>query len=417
MRLRIYWLAVAAAGVMGTVQLVPASAAVPGNSFSQAIQLRLPLNAESHSSGELATVDCIGTSWCLAGGGYSGPHYTAFAMTATETNGHWTRAREIRLPAFALQAGVTSVYCTAVRSCVAVGEYLGLAGSANFSVTETAGRWARPQLISPPIGGGNSRDLAVSCFAQGSCEAVGSYQHGQDYQPIAATESHGHWGREHVVRLPSNGSVGELSSVSCSPGGTCVAVGDYDFNTADFGVMAVTESHGKWQRAHAIQLPATAQDLPSPPDLSSLSCTGVGSCTAAGSFGNSRGREAPMIAVQSHGTWSRAQAARTLPSNGDARRGATFGAVSCPSAGSCLISGSYHTRSNRSETMFVTLAPGRRPSATELRLPPNGYAGGQFNSRLLIGGGVDCTSPSHCAAVGAFRPKTGSYHAWTAMTP
>ncbi|HET7016707.1 MAG TPA: hypothetical protein VFI65_22485 [Streptosporangiaceae bacterium] len=181
--------------------------------------------------------------------------------------------------------------------------------------------------------------------------------------------------------------------------------------------MVATESRGKWQRAHAIQLPAVARTLPSPPDLSSVSCTGLGSCTAVGTYGKAGGRAAPMVAVESHGRWGRAQAVSALPSNASRRRGATFGAVSCTTAGSCVVVGSYHTRSNRSQTMLVTLAPGRRPTAAELRPPPNGVAGGEFNSRLFFDDAVDCTSTSRCAAVGAYKPKTGPFQAWTATTP
>jgi hypothetical protein len=414
MRLPKYWLAVAAAGAINVIPVLPASASIPQIRFNQAIQLRLPKNADNNASSALLAVDCVGKGWCLAGGGYTGRHYTSFAMTATESGGHWQRAREIRLPAAAVQAAVTSVHCTSIRSCVAVGAYDTGAGSASFSVTETAGHWARPKIIAAPIGGGNPRSLAVSCVAPGSCEVVGSYQHGQDYQPITAAESHGRWAREHVLRLPPNGSVGQLNSVACWRREFCVAVGDYDFNTADFGVMAATESHGKWQRARAIRLPAGAQTLPSTPDLSSLTCVGVGSCTAVGTYEDAAGREAPMIAIETNGRWGRAQRVTTLPPNASQRRGATFDAVSCAEATGCLALGSYHTNSGRSETMFVTL--GRRPSATELRLPPNGYAGGKFNSRLSLASAVDCTA-TRCVAVGAYKPKAGPFQAWMAMTP
>ncbi len=216
MRLHSYWPAVALAGAMAIIQLIPAlpaSAAAPESHFGQAVQLRLPLNADKGASSELLAVDCVGIGWCLAGGGYSGPKYTSFAMTAAESDGHWERGRTVRLPTAALQAVVSSVHSTAVRSCVAVGNYLTLSGSVSFSVTETAGGWARPQIIAPPIGGGNPGLAAVSCFRAGSCEAVGRYQKGQDYQAITALESHGTWARERVLRLPSNGTVGNLNSV------------------------------------------------------------------------------------------------------------------------------------------------------------------------------------------------------------
>jgi hypothetical protein len=419
MRPRNLHLRAAAATALTAISLasaLPASAVRRGTGVGQAVQLQLPIDAVRGASSQLSAVDCAGKRWCLAGGGYSGRNYRSFAMTAAESGGHWGRASEVRLPAAVLQAAVTSVDCTAVRSCVVVGNYLTRSEYGTFSVTESAGRWARPQIIAPPPGGGNPGLAAVSCSAPGSCQAVGSYEKGQGYEPITATESHGVWARERALRLPAGGYVGELESVSCPRRGLCVAAGDYDFNVSDFGVMVAVDSKERWQRAAAIQLPVGARPGPFAPDLSSLSCTGVGSCAAVGTYENAAGLQVPMMAIDSDGRWSRARTVDARPANAGRRQDATFGAVSCIKVGTCLTLGSYHTKSGRPETMFVTLVQGQRPRASELRLPPNGKAGGEFDAMLFFDDAVDCTPMAFCAAVGAYKPRLGRFQAWMATT-
>jgi hypothetical protein len=295
---------------------------------------------------------------------------------------------------------------------VAVGDYSARRAAFGFSVTESGGRWAPAKVIQPPAGGGYLELASVSCVAPGNCAAVGTYQQGQDYQPVTAAESRGVWSRARELRLPSHGSVGELSSVSCLRRGFCVAVGDYDFNISGFGVMAAVESGGKWQRARAIQLPAGAVSGPYSPDLSSLSCTGTGSCRAVGSYENNAHHEVPMAAIEFRRRWARARAVNVRPANASRSQDATFRSVSCAEAGPCLGLGSYHVKSGGPETMFVTLARGRRASAGELPLPPNAKAGGWFNARIGFVGAVDCAPAGTCAAVGAYKPVSGLFQAW-----
>jgi len=415
--------ATAIAGALAVISLMtalPASAAVTGVRIGRAIQLRLPLSAAKRASSVLLTVDCAGAGACLAGGSYSPREYRSFAMIARESGGHFAQASKLRRPAGALESDVASVDCTAVSTCTAVGGYFTIGSESGFAVTESAGRWQRPHTISPPTSGGLPQLItlnAVSCFAAGSCEAVGVDEQGQGFDPITVTESHGIWSRSRLLRLPPNGVVGALLSISCPRHGYCVAVGDYVDNANSGTDMAAVEWHGKWQRAHQIQLPrGAAGGIGQQSNLGSVSCTGVGSCLAVGSYDNAAGHSVPMLVIESHGRWALARAVSARPANANARRNSTLDSVSCRRTGSCLGLGSYFTKSGRPETMFVTLAPGHRAAAAELRLPPNGASAGE-PANASTAGAVDCTSAWYCAAGGIYKTTSGREEAWTATTP
>jgi hypothetical protein len=129
-----------------------------------------------------------------------------------------------------------------------------------------------------------------------------------------------------------------------------------------------------------------------------------------------------MLVIQSHGRWARARAVSARPANANARRNTTLDSVSCQRARFCLGLGSYVTKSGRPETMFVTLSPGHRATATQLRLPLNGAAAGELGNARTVGvasvaGAVDCTPSGYCAAAGIYQTKAGREAAWTATTP
>lgn len=399
---------------------LPAGAASAHTRMGQAMQLRLPLDAAKGAVSALFGVHCTGAGSCLAGGSFVSREDESLAMIARESGGRWARASDLRLPANVLQAAVTSVDCTAVRSCVAVGGYLTRTSTSGFTVTESAGRWQRPHTISPPIRDGLPQLIsleAVSCFAAGSCEAVGVDEQGQDEQPLTATESRGIWSRARLLRLPPNGALGALTSVSCPRRGYCVAVGDYVDNANSGIVMTAVEWHGKWQRARELALPTGAAGrISQQSNLGSVSCTGLGSCTAVGSYDNATVHQVPMLAIESHGHWARARAVSTRPANASARRDSTLDSVSCLRAGSCLALGSYFTKAGRPETMFVTLEPGHRAISTELRLPRNGASAGE-PANASTAGAVDCTPGGFCAADGIYLTKADLEEAWTATTP
>jgi hypothetical protein len=107
-----------------------------------------------------------------------------------------------------------------------------------------------PPNFAAAKGGG---DLAwVACASAGSCVATGAYAvvSGLLAWPIAVVESGGHWLRAQQIALPADANrtqdvgAGGLQSVSCAPGGPCLAVGGYVAEGEPNHGLAVTEENG-----------------------------------------------------------------------------------------------------------------------------------------------------------------------------
>ena len=400
---------------------LPVSLAVASIRLQRAIQLRLPLDSVSHGfRGILDAMDCVRAGYCTAGGAYFDRQQNPTPMVATESAGHWARATKLTMPANAAGSsfgGVTSVQCAAAGSCVAAGYYdTGQASfhSYSFEATETRGRWARAHDIAPPQGGVNPQIYSISCYAPRSCVAAGGYSRGgANYFPMQVTEVNGKWQPARALRLPGPGEVGTISSVSCVRRGFCAAVGGLD-GADSSPTFAVTESHGRWQRAFTIRLPKGARQSASD-GLASISCTAIGSCTAAGVYDNASGTAlAPMTVTESDGTWARARAVNVLPGNDNRQDDSVFDSISCVHAGSCVALGRYTTKVGRDALMISVESAGKWRSSTEIVPPPNGGAAAPPYTYLLPAfGAVDCASASYCAAGSLYADSSGNYDALT----
>jgi cytochrome c551/c552/ferredoxin len=250
---------------MGRVRAMVATEA--GGSWGVARAIGLPANAVTTAKlrASLDSVACTSAGNCVAVGRYEDTDGSSDrqAMAVTETSGVWGSASEIELPANALvtraeqRASLSSVACTSVGGCVAVGVYLADDGGHQeaMSVTETSGVWAVASEIglpenAAPVPGGQYGELgSVACMSAGNCVAVGDYfarnemgeaevQAGMtealvtEEEPMAATETNGIWAAASTTILPGDGfsdsQENALSSVACtSSASECVAVGTY----------------------------------------------------------------------------------------------------------------------------------------------------------------------------------------------
>ena len=386
----------------------------------RATELKLPLNA-AHDTSIIFAMDCVGNGSCTAGGGYTGKHKNSIPMVATETGGHWRRAVEIRLPADAAHsqfAVVTSIDCTGVGSCLAVGfyDFADSAQSSSFAATESRGRWTAAHPIAAPPGGGDPSVFGISCYAAGSCTAVGGYAGRLSLDsPFAITEVHGRWGVAQALRPPPDGDTGTMFAVSCPRRGFCAAVGNYVGATDENQAVAVTESDGKWGRGVRIKLPrgAGVGDY-----LTSVSCAKVRLCTAVGQYATSGGSVRPLVVTFAGRTWARARAISAVPENAGRRHDAWLTAVSCLPSGACLGLGHYSDKAARVRVMIMTESAGKWRDAREVLPPPNGKAdtSEDFIAYLFVDGGADCERTGYCAIGSLYQDKSGSIDAMTAAT-
>lgn len=258
----------------------------------------------------------VGTYTSTTGGSLSN------GFTATESGGHWAAAQPVAPPAGSEGiSNVRGVACTSPGNCVAVGSaYNGAFEEVPIVVTESGGTWGPAAYIGTPqdFNGNLGGDLfSVACPSAGSCVAVGEYavKSGLVSWPMAVVESGGRWLRAQKIPLPADADLakktgeGILSSVSCAPDGTCLAVGGYGMIAAetDHG-LAITEEGGQF-----------GQITERPRQLDSVTCTprfcisgGTPGSSAAPVFSYSGGRWSQLESIQPPASLGRA----TLPDEG-----------------------------------------------------------------------------------------------------
>jgi hypothetical protein len=181
----------------------------------------------------------------------------------------------------------------------------------------------------------------VSCARPGFCTAVGSYStKGHLVEALAATESHGRWGRAREVGLPPNtqrsfrysqGAV--ANSVSCRGRGWCLAVGSYITTSGDQRAFSVTVRGGRIGRAVEVAPSAAGHHTNA---LTSVSC-GASTCLAVGT----RPSQRRMMAITyAHGRWRDASLI-SPPASAGTSPGFVLSQVSCVN-GVCAAAGSYN---------------------------------------------------------------------------
>jgi hypothetical protein len=146
-------------------------------------------------------------------------------------------------------------------------DYAGRSGRAQVAIlTESAGRWRNPAELRLPRDAATTSNAAgldsVTCTKLASCLALGHYDlTSGGFRPMVATESNGRWGR--LVKLslrPADAAVWgpSLIGIACQGSAACLAVGDYKDTAGGFPPMIATWSAGRWTRADRVMLPANA---------------------------------------------------------------------------------------------------------------------------------------------------------------
>jgi hypothetical protein len=234
-------------------------------------------------------------------------------------------------------------------------------------ITQSKGKWGRAQSLEQPQNDGKNPVAGISglaCPKAGYCSAVGSLEVGTalNFRPLAVTESKGRWGRPAEIGLPKGAVTASqdaaLSSVACSGTGSCEAVGSYVSSGGLGLIMAAAESRGRWHAASQLRLPADTGTLGG--DSAELfACTGAGACTAVGGYTSTAesagGTPQAMAVTESRGRWNRA-----VPVGAPANAGGGAGAVSflyavaCPKSSSCVAGGIYADKSGKRQPMAAT---------------------------------------------------------------
>jgi hypothetical protein len=191
----------------------------------------------------------------------------------------------------------------------------------------------------------------------------------------------------------------QVASVSCAPGGYCVAGGYYTDGHGSRQAFVVTAVKGRWRAA--VEVPGTAalDATGGFAQVTSVSCPSAGSCAAGGYYANAKRQHRAFVVSQNKGSW---HAARSVPVPVAGPGGDGFGSLSCWSAGNCAAGGGFSSSGGVgawvvSERNGVWGRPGQVPGVAAL----NTGHDASVNS-------VSSTRGGYCALGGFYRlPATG----------
>ena len=393
-----------------------------------------------------SSVSCSSAGNCTAVGDDVDPVGNHRGLMVTQSSGVWGFALEPGLPtdqASNPKVSLTSVSCASAGNCIAVGDYIDTAGDQRgLILTESSGVWGGAEANLPADAGSNPNVslTSVSCTSVGNCTAVGQYDDtAGNPQALLLTESSDVWAAGVKPALPGDADstgAADLSSVSCASAGDCTAVGIYLDGKNNIQGLLLTESSGVWATGVEASLP-NAGSLPNV-SLSSVSCASAGNCAAIGTYvadDNGSNIRRGLLLTESSGVWATG-VEPGLPDNARSVLVSFLNSVSCTFAGYCTATGDYIDSGDNQEGLLLSSAPanptvsaGAQSSAT-----PGDEIPASSISAALAGGsaatgtvtftvfGPQSAPPASCASGGiavgsASVSADGTYHPAAGFTP
>ena len=209
-------------------------------------------------------------------------------------------------PALNPLMSLSSLSCPGAGSCFVVGSYQDALGQQDGLIESlTGGTWTAATApttgLSPARGPhlGDSVNLnSLSCSAVGSCVGVGQYgDTSNNLDGLAETLTGDTWSAATVPTaglIPEARYVNSITNVSCPAAGSCTAVGTYQDVSGIEHAMTETQSGGIWTAATApvggLNPPPIYSTDPLqatgivPETLSGVTCPASGSCVAVGRY-------------------------------------------------------------------------------------------------------------------------------------
>jgi Putative Ig domain len=421
--------------VMAAMCLPAVAAAATRPVWATGEALLLPTGAATtpgSQSADLQAVACFSRGNCEGVGSYTDPSGDTWLMAESETTGTWATPVELSLPSNAFEGTsngptLTSIACASQGNCLAVGYYQIDTNEDELPlvISESAGVWGQASGITLPAGAATvqtglgsapwvSQLSSVSCTTAGNCVAVGQYSDASGYfHAMAVAEVGGQWGSATEIVDPSdsNQQGSSLSGVSCTSAGNCEAVGGVSTATDGQQAIVVSESGGVWRQASEVLQPSNATTAPSDiaADLSSVSCVFPGNCEAVGSYvdlWSLAGEDLqPMVVAETDGTWQQAtEVALPAGANTEGDQYSWLDSVSCVSVGNCEAGGAYEDNAGEQFGALASESDGVWAQAADVTLPQD--AASPPNAESYISS-VTCTSLDSCDAGGEYDPSTG----------
>ena len=364
-------------------------------------------------------MSCGSAGNCAAGGFYTDSSDRYQAFIASEVNGVWRPAVQVR-GVGALNTGgratITSVSCASAGNCSAGGYYTlpspsPVPANGNFQafvVNEIHGTWGAAQLIPglTALDTEHGPDLvqSVSCASAGNCSAGGDYTpttvSDSGGNAFVVSETDGHWGT--AQELPGVATLGlgdytNIISVSCTAPGDCAAGGDYagfEFRAQPF---VATQTDGIWGSAEALAGMSGISPNDGADQMLALSCASAGECSAVGDG------DRPFVVSETNGIWGSAEQVPGLAALDPASE-SSLTSVSCGSLGNCAAGGSYPDAASHLPLAFVV----NEVDGTWGTVHPIPRLPGLNKDASGVITVLSCVSAGTCSAVGTYSTPTAN---------
>jgi hypothetical protein len=415
----------ASAGIVG-LSALPSAATTPSGPSWSSVLTPLPANANTVADAEVDVTACPSPGNCVGAGEYRDNSGDDQGLLEVQADGTWT-ATEALLPANATTSSFGPVFnevsCTAVGTCMAVGDYRDTADLPTaFVETLSGGHWSATEVPLPSNtgtdgdGNANSELYGVACSAPGVCEAVGYYWDTSGYQyALIETLSGGSWTGLASPLPPNSGTDGDgyadsgFVAVACPSPGPCAAVGSYRDTAGREYALIAQGSAGSWSSMEASEPPNAGTGGAEYAYFNGLSCPASGECVAVGGYNDSGGFGYPLVETLVDATWTATSPPLPSDAGTDADlQAAALAAVSCPVAGACVAVGYYKDTSMYRYGLIETLSNGTWSAATPQQPSNAGTDAGSSQYANLFD--VSCSWPGQCVAVGSYQDTFNHDH-------
>ena len=250
----------------------------------------------------------------------------AFSPLADRWNGHaWTQVTP-PVPARSTTSDLGAVSCSGTTACTAVGSSAQGSRAQRLLAERWNGSAWKMQPIPEPAGGGLLQ--AVACPATHACRAVGF-----DAKGLFSELWNGSSWVVRPVPLPAGGTFPGLNGISCTAADSCEAVGSYD-NGGTFLPLAEVWNGSRWR----LQAPSTVAGAAAA-GLDDVSCLSATDCEAAGYAQTTASTEVGLLEKWNGTKWSLQK--KVLPAGDTAAR---LNGISCITGPVCETVG-FHEAS------------------------------------------------------------------------
>jgi len=157
-----------------------------------------------------------------------------------------------------------------------------------------------------------------------------------------------------------------------------------------------------WAPGAVVAPPANAGSDPMV-TVTAISCASAGSCTIVGTYTDASGGGQGLLAIQSAGVWSTATEA-ILPTNAAGDPTVKLTGVSCASAGNCTAIGSYIDAAGHTQGVGLTETNGTWARGIELIHPA--FVNVSADPRISLNG-ISCAAAGDCSVVGTYLDNNG----------